>query len=87
MHQNKESFIKFNLKKSHQHREYFLNRKLNREQFNTFRKLSRKSVEKQTDLEKKDMMSFEQFLKRYHNSEKKIYKQTVREDRFNRLLA
>ncbi|MCW8930709.1 MAG: glutamate--cysteine ligase [Gammaproteobacteria bacterium] len=87
MHHNKESFIEFNLNKSHQHRDYFLNKRLSKEQFNIYRKLSQESIQKQTDLEKKDMMSFEQFLKRYHNSEKKLYKQTVKEDRFNRLLA
>lgn len=64
---NNESYYEFARRKSNEHRDVFLKRKLPIEKEQKFQQLAKQSIKKQKEIERKDDVSFDQFLKNYFN--------------------
>jgi len=64
MLEKKESFMAFSLRKSQQHREYFLNLELAEKNKAYLSQIAKESIRKQT-IEEKDSQSFREFLEQY----------------------
>lgn len=65
MRENGEGFYHFAQRLSHQHVRYFNERKLDDETCSKFEQLAQDSISQQVEIEAKDEVSFEQFLKDY----------------------
>ena len=87
MHDKKESFIEFSLKKSYQHRDYYLKKEINVQHFKKFNHLSLSSLQQQENLEKKDIVDFEQFLKQHQAIQRKPYKHNIQQQERNSILV
>lgn len=62
---NHESFFDFAQRKSQEHRDYFMKRKLSTEQIERFRHESAESLKQQKKVENNDELDFDTFLERY----------------------
>lgn len=65
MHENGEGFFDFALRMSMQHQAYFQQIELNADSLTKYQKWAENSVEKQIDMEKKDVQSFAEYLGEY----------------------
>ncbi|MCK5726234.1 MAG: glutamate--cysteine ligase [Thiotrichaceae bacterium] len=64
---NNESYYEFARRKSKEHREVYLNRKLSRETEEAFQRMAKESIAKQQQIEASDDISFDLFLQNYLN--------------------
>ena len=67
MRENKEGFYHFSLRKSQEHDQYFRGLKLPDERLQYFEKLTQLSLEDQANIEREDVLNFDDFLLNYFN--------------------
>ncbi len=87
MHEHRESFIEFSLRKSYQQRDHYLKKQMDIRHFEKFEQLSQTSLQQQKTLEKKDISDFEQFLKQYQAGKKKPCKHSIKQQEHNTMLV
>ena len=63
------SYYNFAKRKSEEHRDYFLKRKLSKETEQKFELEAKKSLQKQSDLEENESLDFDTFLQKYFDDE------------------
>jgi len=67
MREKQESFMAFTLRKSCQHRDFYLSHKMDSEKFRFYNQISRESLLQQQSIEEQEVIDFEKFMDAYQN--------------------